>query len=285
MYADDLLLYVSEPAHSLPEALSVFEIFSQFSGYKINRNKSELFPINKEALKLDSTNLPFKVVTSQFNYLGICVTREFRRLFKHNFLSLFNQVKATLSKWSPLSLSMAGRINSVKMTLLPKFLYLFQSLPIFIPKSFFKALDSLISTYIWNGKPPRLRKAFLQRPKQAGGMALPNFRNYCWTANIRCLLYWMHFHLDSTSPVWVSMEVHASNLVSLPALLGAALPLSSNNSCSNPMVKHSLCIWAQFRKHFGLQNFSLKTPIASNNFVMPSIIDSAFKIWYNKNLK
>ncbi len=182
LYADDLLLFVSKPATSLPEALTILDNFSQFSGYKLNLNKSKLFPINKEALKPNYTDLPLKVVKDHFNYLGISVTREFKNLFKSNFLTLFDQAKQILSKWSPLSLALIGRINSIKMTLLPKFLYLFQCLPILIPKSFFRALDSLLINYIWNGKHPRLRKAFLQRPKQTGGMALPNFQYYYWAA-------------------------------------------------------------------------------------------------------
>lgn len=56
LYVDDQLLFVSEPATSLPEALTVLQNFSQFSGYKLNLNKSELFPINKKALKLNYTD-------------------------------------------------------------------------------------------------------------------------------------------------------------------------------------------------------------------------------------
>lgn len=98
LYADNLLLFVSKPATSLPEALTILDDFSQFSGYKLNLNKSELFPINKEALKLDYMDLPLKVVKDHFNYLGICVTREFKNLFKSNFLTLFDQAKHILSK-------------------------------------------------------------------------------------------------------------------------------------------------------------------------------------------
>lgn len=130
--------------------------------------------MNKEALKLRYTNLPFKIVIDHLNFLGVCVTLEFKHLFKSNFLSLFDQAKLLLSKCPPLSQSLIGRINSIKM----KFLYLFQCLPILIPNSFFKALDSLILSYIWNGKPPQLRKALLQRPKHTWGMALPNFQYY-----------------------------------------------------------------------------------------------------------
>lgn len=49
LYADDLLLLLSDIARSIPAALSVLDAFSEVSGYKLNLNKSELFAVNKEA--------------------------------------------------------------------------------------------------------------------------------------------------------------------------------------------------------------------------------------------
>ena len=225
------------------------------------------------------------MVTDHLSYLGVCFTRNSKNLFKSNFLKLLDQAKQILSMWSPLSFSLIGRINSIKMTLLPNFLYLFQCLPIFLPKSFFQALDSLMINNIWNGKQPRLRKAFLQRPKQTGGMALPSFQYYYWAANIPSLVFWVHFHLDDSAPFWVTMESSAISPLSLSALLSAALPLSSAIPNSGPVIKHSLRIWTQFRKNFGLQNLSLFSPIAGNHLFAPSTEDGAFKIWLKKGLK
>lgn len=87
------LAVVSKPPTSLLEALIILNNLCQFSGYKLNLNKNELFPINKEALKLNYTDLPQKVVKDHFNYLGNNVTREFKNLFKSNFLTLFDQAK------------------------------------------------------------------------------------------------------------------------------------------------------------------------------------------------
>lgn len=97
----------------------MLEVFSQFSGYKLNLSKSELFPINTEALKLKYTALPLKVVTDHLSYLGVCFTRIFKNLFKSNFFKFLDQAKQILSKWSPLSFSLIGKINSIKMILVP----------------------------------------------------------------------------------------------------------------------------------------------------------------------
>ena len=76
LYADDLLVFMSNPATSLPPTLSLLTQFSQFSGYKLNLHKSELFPVNGMALtSAELSDLPFKVVESKFTYLDITVPK------------------------------------------------------------------------------------------------------------------------------------------------------------------------------------------------------------------
>lgn len=78
---------------------------------------------------------------------------------------------------------MAGCINSVKIVIMPKFLFLFQTIPLFIEKSFFKELDRATSLYIWNKKIPHIRGECLERRKGEGGLALPNYMHYYLAAN------------------------------------------------------------------------------------------------------
>ena len=54
--------------------------------------------INERAQDQDLVNIPFKVVTDHFKYLGICVTRQFNFLFKSNFLPLLETVQAKAVK-------------------------------------------------------------------------------------------------------------------------------------------------------------------------------------------
>ncbi len=237
------------------------------------------------ALALKYTNLPFKIVTCQFTYLGITITRKHSGLFKENFLTLLNQVKRSLMQWSPLWISLISHINSVKMNILRKFLYLFQSIPTFIPKSFFDSLDSIISSFIWKGKRPRISKVHLQKPKDAGGLALPNFCLYYWAANIRCVVFWSHFYNHTDCPAWVSMELNSAIDLSISALLSSPLPLPPNKSSDNPVVRHTVRVWAQFRKHFGLYDLSLLSPVLSNHLFQPSLDDPMFQEWHRQGIK
>lgn len=284
LYADDILLYVSDPLSSILHIFNMLKEFGRFSGYKLNLEKSELLPITPAARLLSLHSLPFKVTNNQLSYLGISITKSHSQLLKANFTPLLDRTRQDLIRWSSMPLSLAGRINTVKMNILPKFLYLFQCVPYFIPKAFFKQLDSIISSFIWNNKLPRIRKLFLQRQKLRGGMALPNFQIYYWAANIKSLLYWLQDSPTSDIPAWLQIESSSCTCISLSALLCSSIPLHTPQDCQNPVILHSLKIWSQFRKHYGLVSMSTYAPITANHLFLASLIDNAFDQWFKNGV-
>lgn len=149
LYADDLLLYISNPVKSVPVIMEILKEFGAVSGYLSNLSKSVLFPINSKArMNTNVFNIfPFSIST-EFKYLVINITQEYSGLFKPNFLKLYDQTKKDIESWKNLPLSLGGQINIIRMNVLPKFLFLFQCIPIWIAKAFFSKLDSLMSYFI-----------------------------------------------------------------------------------------------------------------------------------------
>lgn len=191
----------------------------------------------------------FKVTTGPLNYLGVKVTRQYKDLLKTNFRPPIDQARKDTNRWSTLPLSLAGRINSVKMVILPKFLYLFQTVPIFLPKSYFKELDKCIGTFIWNKTIPRVRKSVLEKRKTNGSLALPNFLYYYWAADIHKVTVWYNTFVRGEGPNWSLMEQQACLPVPLASMLCGPLPLAVGSHTDNPIVRGTLRIWTQFRKH------------------------------------
>lgn len=279
MYADDSMFFLSNPNSSLPEVLRIISDFGRISGYKVNLAKSLIFPMNKQASQMSFDLYPFQVIRDSFTYLGVIVTRLYKDLFNRNFKVLLDRTKMELSRWVTLPLSLAGRVNSVKMTILPRFLFLFQTLPVFIPKAYFKELDQHISTFIWNKTIPRIRKEFLQRHKHQGGLGLPSFINYYWAANVHKIQFWMSPKPAEDQPLWALMERSASAPVNLAALICAPAPLSKKHLTTNPIVNATLRIWSQFRLHFKHKTTLPSSPIVGNPLFPPSLLDTTFLKW------
>lgn len=239
-------------------------------------------PVNSLARHMPDSMLPFCMARSKFKYLGIKITQNFKGLYENNFTSLLTKLKSDFQKWRPLHLSLVGRVNCVKMTVLPRFLYLFQCLPIFLSKAFFSTLDRLISNFIWDGKIPRIGKEFLQKNRNDEGLALPNFLYYYWAANVQKIIYWMR---SSEGTDWFETESKSCTATSLQALVTSSLPIKIVKYTSNPVVHFTLKIWTQLRQHFKLRQALLfQSPICNNHAFLPAKLDSAFKQWQDKGI-
>lgn len=174
LHADDILLFISRPQTSIPSILSLINLFESFAGYRVNWDKSELMPI--QAIDHETLNqFPFSITREKFKYLGIIITRNYNSSFKANFDPLMDTLRNNIQFWRMLPISLLGRTNAIKMIFLPQLLYLLQNIPVCIYKTFFKHLDSIILSFVWDYKIHRIGKAHLCNPKTSWGLALPNF--------------------------------------------------------------------------------------------------------------
>ena len=118
-----MILYIEKPKDATRKLLELINEFGKVAGYKINAQKALAFLYTddeKSESEIKKT-LPFTIATKRIKYLGINLPKETKDLHAEDYKTLMKEIKDDTNRRRDIPCSWIGRINIVKVTLVPRY--------------------------------------------------------------------------------------------------------------------------------------------------------------------
>ena len=223
-----------------------------------------------------------------FNYpqdpicaLGVFFSYDTPKADKLNFVDKLRNMEKVFNAWKCRKLTLIGRINIVKTLVLSKLI--FNAPNLYVPPHVIVEANKLIFNFIWEGKPPKIKKSTIIGEKVNGGLKMTDFG----IMEIALKISWIQRIQQNSYAGWKAIPER------LLGNLGGLAFLSHCRYDTNliqlhnlpPFYRSVLKYWQDYRSDFTDDNTRIQNEIIWNNSnILINRNTIFFKQWYQNGI-
>ena len=174
-YADDTLITLKYNVQNLRNTIETFNLFTKFSGLKVNYDKSEIMPLGciQYNYIIIAPESGIRWTEGPIKSLGIELCHRTEDLLKLNYTKSLEKMCNIIRIWEKRYLTPYGKVIVINSFIISQFVYLMSVLPA-PPDQLSKQINTLIYRFLWNNKPDKVKRDIMKLPKQMGGLSVPD---------------------------------------------------------------------------------------------------------------
>ena len=254
-YADDLIVFSQADFMSIKAVLNEVETFSQYSGLRINVEKTKCLRIGPHVNTLCLDELGVQTVC-ELKVLGVIYNSSNQGIASRNINEILPKISQEIAQWKRRKLTIVGRVTVVKALLISKLVHIFSALPN-PTNDTIKHINNLLYKFIWNDGPDKIKRQRLVQNYKEGGLKMIDLVSFIKSLKISWLkrLYWANPNL-----IWANLVKEKMPQVNELVCFGTAkLQHVAKNNLSNRFWSDVVNAWADVFAGFSLETSQILT--------------------------
>ena len=280
-FADDTTIFLDGTKSSLQAALNILEVFGNYSGLRINTDKTKIIWIGKKRYsKIKYETVPNLVWgATSFDLLGIAFSVDLNSMIKLNYEKYLCQARDIVKHWNRRYLTPIGKITVIKTFIITKFIHIFTTLPN-PPEEIKKSINDIIFKFLWDQKPDKIKRTQVARSYYQGGLKMINLENFILGLKIT----WIRRLLTQSYSPWITLFETTITTVTKIIQLGQLYTLELVSKIHNIFWRDILMAYGSLLSSINPKsNYEkLISPLWYNSAISKNVL--YYREWYLKGI-